>query len=257
MDALDLAAQVIGDGPPLLILHGLFGSQRNWAGIARALSDQAEVHGLDMRNHGLSPWNAKMSYDDMAADVTRYIEDRALAGVRLLGHSMGGKVAMRLALLRPELVARLIVVDIAPVPYHNDHYSGFIAAMLQLPLDRLERRDEADRLLKPVIEDDILRAFLLQNLVRDGDHFRWRINLPGIDANMPALIGFPASDEVYPGPTTFLAGDRSNYIRPRDQEPIVTHFPTARLQEVADSGHWPHAEQPARFLALVRPLLDG
>jgi pimeloyl-ACP methyl ester carboxylesterase len=254
---LDLAAQIFGEGPPVLILHGLFGSQRNWGGIIRALATDVQIHGLDLRNHGESPWAESMTYDEMAADAGRYIEKNALGAVTLLGHSMGGKVGMRLALTRPDLLSRLIVVDIAPVSYHNEHYSDYVAAMQALPLDRLTRRAEADEALKPAIPDDSLRAFLLQNMVSDGGHFRWRINLANIGANMKTLIAFPHSAATFDAPAFFLAGERSNYIRPRDRESIVTLFPQAEIQEIPDSGHWPHAEHPERFLAMVRPLLKG
>jgi esterase len=254
---IDLASQTMGSGPPLIILHGLFGSQRNWGGIARALAAGNEIHGLDLRNHGDSPWSTAMGYDEMAADVARYIERHKLAPAALLGHSMGGKVGMRLAMHRPELIERLIVVDIAPVPYHNEHYSGYVEAMLKLPLDRITRRADADAALKPVIGDDSLRAFLLQNLVSAEGHFRWRINLADIGRNMQSLIGFPDGGVPFAGPTSFLAGERSNYIRPRDKDRILTLFPAARLLEIPDCGHWPHAEHPERFLAMVRPLLTS
>jgi len=253
----DLASQVLGEGPPLIILHGLFGSQRNWGGIARALAGQFRVHGLDMRNHGDSPWRAGMTYDDMAADVGRYIDAHGLAPVALLGHSMGGKAAMRLALERPQLIAKLIVVDIAPVPYHNEQYSDYIEAMLRLDLHAIGRRADADAALKPVITDDSLRAFLLQNLVSDEGSFRWRLNLADIGANMTALIGFPGGGAPFAGPTWFLAGERSNYIRPRDEETIRRLFPKSQIIEIPDVGHWPHAEQPDRFLAMLRPILNG
>ena len=255
MTALTLAAQIFGEGPPVVILHGLFGSQRNWGGIIRTLAADNEIHGLDLRNHGESPWSESMTYDDMAEDVAHYIETQDIGPCTLLGHSMGGKVGMRLALTRPELLSKLIVVDIAPVPYHNEHYSGYVEAMLALPLDQMTRRADADASLKPAIPDDMLRAFLLQNLVSDGGHFRWRVNLANIGANMPAIIGFPDSDSRFEQPAFFLAGERSNYIRPRDKDAILRLFPEAVLEEIADSGHWPHAEHPERFLGMVRPLL--
>jgi len=253
----DLAASVLGDGPPLLILHGLFGSQRNWGGIIRQLAQHNRVHGLDLRNHGESPWRASMGYDEMAADLARYIEANDLGKAAILGHSMGGKVAMRLALNRPDLVERLIVVDIAPVPYHNEHYSNYVEAMLGMDLTRITRRADADAALKPVIEDDSLRAFLLQNLVSDEGTFRWRINLKDIGANMQALIGFPDGGAPFEGPTWFIAGERSNYIRPKHRDTVLHLFPNAKLLEIADSGHWPHAEHPERFLAMLRPLLEA
>lgn len=254
---LALNAQIIGQGPPLIILHGLFGSQRNWGLIARALADQAQIHGLDLRNHGQSPWDKAMDYDLMAGDVARYIDENRLARVGILGHSMGGKVAMRLALTRPELVASLIIVDIAPVPYHNDHYSDYIAAMLALPLDQFTRRSEVDLALQKVIPDDNLRAFLLQNLQSVEGRFVWRINLADIGRAMPAILDFPASNSMFPDKSWFLAGEKSNYIRPRDRDAIARLFPAATLLEIADSGHWPHAEHPERFIAMLRPILAG
>jgi pimeloyl-ACP methyl ester carboxylesterase len=261
MDVVTLAAGVAGQGSPLVILHGLFGSHRNWGSVSRALTETAspplQVHALDLRNHGDSPWHPRMGYDDMAADVAHYILQNHLAPVTLLGHSMGGKTAMRLAALRPALISRLIIVDIAPAPYRHDQNSGFVRALQQLPLASLTRRAEADSLLQPAIQDDMLRAFLLQNLVSDAGGFRWRLNLADIGANMPDLIGFPADGSAFTGPTSFLAGERSDYIRPRDREAIMSLFPAAQLFELADCGHWPHAEQPALFLARLRALLDA
>jgi pimeloyl-ACP methyl ester carboxylesterase len=257
MTALDLAAQIFGEGPPVIILHGLFGSQRNWGGIIRALAPDMQIHGLDLRNHGESPWADSMSYAEMAEDVAHYIESNSIGPVALMGHSMGGKVGMRLAQTRPELLSRLVVVDIAPVSYHNEHYSNYVAAMLALPLGEITRRAEADAALKSDIPDDMLRAFLLQNMISDSGRFSWRINLAGIGANMPHLIGYPEGDTKFDKPTFFLAGERSNYIRPRDKERILNLFPQAKIDEIPDSGHWPHAEHPDRFLAMVRPLLKG
>ncbi len=257
MTAIDLAAQIFGEGRPVIILHGLFGSQRNWGGIIRALAPDMQIHGLDLRNHGESPWADSMSYAEMADDVAHYIENKGIGPVTLMGHSMGGKVGMRLAQTRPELLSRLVVVDIAPVSYHNEHYSKYVAAMQALPLDKITRRAEADAALKSDIPDDMLRAFLLQNMVSDSGSFSWRINLAGIGANMHHLIGYPEGDATFDKPTFFLAGERSNYIRPRDKERILTLFPQAKIDEIPDSGHWPHAEHPDRFLAMVRPLLKG
>lgn len=257
MTALDLAAQIFGEGPPVIILHGLFGSQRNWGGIIRALAPEIRIHGLDLRNHGDSPWADSMSYQEMAEDVAHYIEGQGLGPVTLMGHSMGGKVGMRLAQTRPELLSCLVVVDIAPVSYHNEHYSNYVAAMQALKLDKVTRRADADAALKPAIPDDMLRAFLLQNMVSDAGTFHWRINLAGIGANMHHLIGYPEGDASFAKPTFFLAGEKSNYIRPRDKERILGLFPDATIDEIPDSGHWPHAEHPDRFLAMVRPLLKG
>lgn len=256
MAVVELASQIIGDGPPLIILHGLFGSGHNWGRMARGLADIRQVHSLDLRNHGSSPWTTAMTYPDMASDVAAYAERRGLIPCDVLGHSMGGKTAMTLALTRPELVERLIIVDIAPVSYAgaNDH-SGQIAAMRSLDLSILSHRAEIDRHLASGLPDPVLRAFLMQNLVRDGSHFRWRINLEGIEASLPALVGFPGISASFTGPTTFFAGETSNFIRPRDEAEMQIKFPHCRLIEVGDSGHTPHADHPDKFLNLLRTAL--
>ncbi|MDR3438233.1 alpha/beta fold hydrolase [Telmatospirillum sp.] len=255
MSALELNAQVIGDGSPLIILHGLFGSARNWGSIARGLADIRQVHALDLRNHGSSPWDGTMTYEDMADDVAKYIERRGLMPCDVLGHSMGGKTAMVLALTDPELVERLIVVDIAPAGYVRESFPEYLRAMQAVDLDQLHRRADVDAALAPSIEDPSLRAFLLQNLVSESGRFHWRINLAGIAPNLPAIIDFPQFDTSFDGSTTFLAGERSDYIRPRDQTAIDRLFPQATLTEIGQTGHWPHAEQPEHFLELVRKAL--
>ena len=255
MSTLALASQVVGEGSPLVVLHGLFGSARNWASVARGLSDIRQVHALDLRNHGSSPWSEQMTYERMAADVALYIETRGLAPCDVLGHSMGGKTAMVLALTEPELVERLIVVDIAPIGYVRESFPEYVRAMKDIDLAHTHRRADVDAQLTPYIPDASLRAFLLQNLVSEHGRFHWRINLDGIGPNLPAIIDFPPFKYGFSGATTFLAGERSDYIRPRDEAAIHRLFPHSKLIEIGQSGHWPHAEQPERFLSLVRQAL--
>lgn len=255
MTALELAAEVTGEGPPLVILHGLFGSARNWGLIAKRLSDIRRVHGLDLRNHGASPWSDDMSYPAMAGDVAATIERQGIGPCDVLGHSMGGKTAMALALARPDLVRRLIVVDIAPVTYQREAYPSYVEAMQKADLTTATRRSEVEAQLAAAVPEAELRAFLVQNLVRDGGHFRWRINLSGISANLDTVTAWPTIAGRFNGPTTFLAGERSNYIRPRDEAAVKALFPAATLIEVGGAGHWAHAEQPERFLTLVRRVL--
>jgi len=254
---MDLSSQIVGEGEPLVILHGLFGSARNWGAICRALGDIRQVHALDLRNHGSSPWSDEMSYEAMAEDVADYIAKRGLAPCDMLGHSMGGKTAMHLALTQPELIERLIVVDIAPVGYIRESFPEYVAAMKRVDLSRTTRRADVDAELAPAIPVDSLRAFLLQNLVSEHGHFHWRINLDGIGPNLPAIIGFPEHHGGFSSPTTFLAGERSDYIRPRDEAVIKALFPHSKLIEIGNSGHWPHAEQPEKFLKLVRSALTA
>lgn len=254
-----IADQVVGSGSPLLVLHGLFGSGRNWGGIARTLAQEGrEVHLLDARNHGGSPWVATMTYPEMAADVAAHIEKLGTGPIDVIGHSMGGKTAMTLALTRPDLVRRLICVDIAPVTYRGgaqEPYAAYIDAMMRLDLAGLKRRAEADAALAGAVIDASMRAFLVQNLESAEAGYHWRINLAAIGANLAALTGFPELDTQYDGPMTVLAGELSNYVRPRDEAVIRTYFPEARIVVIDGAGHWPHADQPERLLGLLREAL--
>jgi pimeloyl-ACP methyl ester carboxylesterase len=253
-----LASDQFGEaGPPVVILHGLLGSARNWASVGKELVGAHRVFALDLRNHGRSPWAATMSFDDMAGDVAAFVEDRGLGLVALIGHSLGGKVAMRLALTRPDLVQRLVVVDVAPVPY-ADTFGPFVAAMREVDLATVQRRADADLQLQGAVPDAVLRNFLLQNLVKTDAGFVWRVNLEALAANMDELLGFaaPAPDAAYLGPTLFIAGGRSRYIEPEHRPLIARLFPNAEHVVIADAGHWPHAERPAEFLTHLRQFLD-
>jgi pimeloyl-ACP methyl ester carboxylesterase len=250
-DAFDAA------GPPVVILHGLLGSARNWTSIAKELAASHRVFALDLRNHGRSPWAATMSFDEMAGDVAAFIERHGLGALTLIGHSLGGKVAMRLALTRPELIERLLVVDVAPVAYAHS-FGPFVEAMRQVDLAAVQRRGDADLQLRDAVPDAVLRNFLLQNLVKTDAGFVWRVNLEALAANMDALLGFPmpAADAAYGGPTLFIAGGRSHYLTPEHQPLIERLFPNAEHAVIAGAGHWLHAECPAEFLADVRRFLS-
>lgn len=257
-----LASLEEGSGPPLAILHGLFGSGRNWAAIAARLAAHWRVIRLDLRNHGGSDWADGMDYKALAADVHAALAALGIAKFALLGHSMGGKTAMVEALVNPGAVERLVVVDIAPVAYPPRHL-GHAEAMRAVDLTAARRRGDADRQLAAAIPDAAERAFLLQNLVFDT-HFaqgrpRWRLNLAAIAHAMPALTGFPsfAPGARYDGPALFVAGGRSDYVRPEHEPEIRRLFPAARIARIADAGHWLHAEQPQQFLDLVTRFLAG
>jgi pimeloyl-ACP methyl ester carboxylesterase len=244
--------------PALVILHGLLGSARNWGGIARALAGTRRVVALDLPNHGASPWSEAMDYRFLAAEVAACIE--TLGGpAAVLGHSMGGKAAMALALTRPELVERLVVADIAPVAYAHS-FAPYIRAMRAVPLGALARRGDADALLAPHIPDPGVRAFLLQNLETGEAGYRWRPNLAVLGAAMDDLLGFPAfaATTRYDGPVLVLAGARSDYVRPEHLAEILRLFPAARVETIAGAGHWLHADQPEAFIAVLRRFLtDG
>jgi esterase len=256
MTSLLLHATEYGSGPPLAILHGLFGSGRNWASIAKRLAAHHRVIAFDLRNHGASPWAATMAYDEMADDVCASLTALGCNRFALLGHSMGGKVAMLAALRDPEAVERLVVADIAPVAYQPRHL-GMIQAMRSLDLAGVRRRAEADARLAQAVPDPAERAFLLQNLVFDGGAMRWRINLEAIERAMPVLVGFPPlpSGTTYKGSTLFIGGGHSDYLRPEHEPQIRRLFPRARIARIAKAGHWLHAETPQAFLDLVEPFL--
>lgn len=257
-DPVDLAVTLHGDvedrGEPVVVLHGLFGSGRNWMTIARRLAATRRVLAPDLRNHGASPWAEPMDYPAMAADVANVLVHRANRAVTLVGHSMGGKVAMVLALARPGLVRRLVVVDVAPVTYPST-FGSYAQAMHAASLDGVTRRSQVDDQLAEAVPDQGVRAFLLQNLVLDEHGARWRVNLPVLEASMGTIAGFPDTppDVQYKKPVLFVAGERSDYLAP-DHEPAVRRlFPQADLAVVPGAGHWVHAEKPVELLA----LLDG
>lgn len=241
--------------PTLLIAHGLYGSGRNWGVIARRLADRREVIAVDMRNHGESPRSATQSYPDMAADLAEVIEVLG-PPVDLLGHSMGGKAAMQLALTRPDLIRRLIVADIAPVAYTHDQ-TRHVHAMAALDLSQITTRAEADVALAAKIDDPSLRAFFLQSLDLRERPPRWKLHLPVLEAEMPKIVGWPGTEGRFDGPTLFLTGAESTYVQPEHREAIRTLFPKARFAKIPGAGHWLHAEKPREFEETVRVFLEA
>ncbi|NNE51648.1 MAG: alpha/beta fold hydrolase [Sulfitobacter sp.] len=239
--------------PPLLIVHGLYGSGRNWGVIAKRLSDSRRVITPDMRNHGRSPRSDSHGYPDMAADLAELI--RHIGGpVDLCGHSMGGKAAMALALTEPDLINRLTVADIAPVTYDHSQ-AGFIAAMRQVDLANLTRRSDAESQLSAAGVDRALQSFFTQSL--DVPNKRWRLNLDALEAEMHRIIGWPEElTGPFDGPTLFLSGGVSDYVRPEHRANIKNLFPAARFAKLPGAGHWLHAEKPREFEAAVRAFLE-
>ncbi|MEJ6393959.1 alpha/beta fold hydrolase [Gymnodinialimonas sp. 2305UL16-5] len=242
-----------GDGPPVLIVHGLFGSGRNWGVIAKRLSDLRRTVIVDMRNHGASDWMAPHDYPAMATDLADVIAH--IGGVAdVIGHSMGGKAAMVLAATQPDLLRRLIVADIAPVAYTHTQ-SGMIEAMRAVDLSAVEARADADAQLAPHVSEPGIRAFLLQSLDVRGK--TWRLNLDQLDADMPSIIGFPTLRGRFDGPVLMLSGAESDYVRP-DHRPIIKDlFPKARFAKLPGAGHWLHADKPREFEAACRAFLDA
>jgi pimeloyl-ACP methyl ester carboxylesterase len=243
-------------GPPIVILHGLLGSHRNWRSVAHALAAEHRVHAADLRNHGQSPHSDRMDYPHLTADVIALIHALGLRRVRLIGHSLGGKVAMCLALAEPDLVESVAIVDMAPVAYPNRN-APILEALRSLPLAALSDRQSADRQLAATIADASLRQFLLTNLVQTGDGFCWQPNLAALISAAQVLSDFPAfgPETAFPGPALFISGALSPYRVADHLGAIGTLFPEAHHRPIAGAGHWPHVECPADFLSALRDFL--
>jgi esterase len=260
-----LAATTYGDhGPRVVLLHGLFGQGRNFTGVAKALADEARVTLLDLPDHGRSPWSEDFSYPGMADRVADVLAATA-PGERwtVVGHSMGGKVAMLVALRRPELVERLCVVDVAPVPTAAvSSFGTYVAALRQVDLATLPDRATADRTVATLVPDPVVRGFLLQNLRRDGSgeqaRWRWQMNLALLGERLPEIAGWPDGPlGTYDGPVLWLAGVDSDYVRTAYAPAMRALFPRVRLVRVKNAGHWVHADQPAVFVSALRRFLEA
>ena len=249
-------ADTATNAPPLVIAHGLYGSARNWGVIARRLADRRDVIAVDMRNHGQSPRAATQSYPDMAADLAEVIAEIGQP-VDLLGHSMGGKASMQLALTQGALLRRLVVADIAPVAYDHDQ-SQHIRAMRSLDMAGLTTRGEADRRLAEAVPDPGLRAFFLQSLdLKSEGGPRWRLNLDVLEAEMDKIVGWPGTTGVFDKPTLFLTGAESHYVKSEYRDAIRAQFPKARFAKLPGASHWLHADRPREFEETVRVFLTA
>jgi len=246
-----------GEGSPaIVILHGMLGSSRNWTAVGRELSEARRVYALDLRNHGMSPHADSMTYEEMAQDVVDWLDGRGLPQAEIVGHSMGGKVAMALACRQPGRVSRLVVVDIAPRDYHWPAHRAEFAAMLELDLGDLRSRAEAEMRMEGRVGDWAMRKFIATNLERTHEGaWRWQVNLPVVAASLGQLERNPLGEaDRYAGPALFIAGAKSGYVRAADRAAILRHFPLARIETLGGCGHNPHIE--ARE-ALVRAVLAG
>lgn len=239
------------DAPTVLIVHGLFGSGRNWGVIAKRLSDQARVITVDQRNHGQSGWTKTHTYADMADDLAELIVH--LGGpVHVVGHSMGGKAAMVLAVQKPELVERLVVGDIAPVAYTHSQMQ-FITAMREVDLTKLSRRSDAETQLGKMGVEPALQSFFTQSLDVPGK--RWRLNLDVLAQDMDKILSFPPLESDFHGPTLFLSGAESDYVTAEHRPTIKRLFPSARFAKLPNAGHWLHADKPREFESALRTFL--
>ncbi len=247
----------VGQGEPLLILHGLFGSSRNWQSLVRRYAEHFDVIAVDLRNHGQSFHNDAMDYVAMAEDVRALIETLGLSSVRIIGHSMGGKVALRLAIDHGDIINRIVVADIAPVNYQHDH-NETLEAMSAVDLNQIAGRADADDQMKSTIAEAPLRAFLLQNLVRQENNWKWRVNLQAIESHMSELTGFdlPASEHI-DTPALFIYGSESDYVGEGERQIIQKQFSNAQLHSIDGAGHWLQAEKPDVFFDVTLNYLQS
>ncbi|WP_339674646.1 alpha/beta fold hydrolase [uncultured Zhongshania sp.] len=257
--AVQLHTEVSGSGPvSVVLLHGLFGSASNLMSVARSLESHFTVVRMDLRNHGKSAHSDQMDIPVMAEDVIAAMDVLEMPCAHFLGHSLGGKVAMQVAITHPERVKRLIVADIAPVRYGRGH-DAIITSLLALELRSLKNREQADQLLTKSVPEVAIRQFLLKNLMRDGkDGWAWRMNLPVIAELYDNLRDAPSA-EPFDGPTLFIRGELSGYIRDENRAPMMRQFPNMYFETIANAGHWLHAEYPLIFNGLVNEFLraDG
>ena len=246
-----------GQGEPLIILHGLFGTLDNWQTIAKQLATEYTVYILDQRNHGRSPHFDRMDYTLMAEDLRDFLESNWIHKTHIMGHSMGGKTAMQFALSYPDIVDKLVVVDIAPKIYKGNHQEIF-QALHNLDLKKIKNRKEADELLQPGIPDFGVRQFLLKNLSRSKDGpFQWKMNLPVIYKYYENILASVVPEYPFEGKTLFIRGGRSDYIQDKDLVEIRQLFSSAEFKTIEQSGHWIHAEAPTPFLNIVRSFLSS
>ncbi|MEM1215193.1 MAG: alpha/beta fold hydrolase [Bacteroidota bacterium] len=252
---MELNFKTFGQGPPLVILHGLFGTLDNWQTLAKRWATDYTVVLVDQRNHGRSPHLPVHDYPRMAEDLKAFLDRNWMYKVHLLGHSMGGKTAMQFALQHPEMVEKLVVVDITPKAYTGGH-EVILEALRTLPIDEVTDRKMADAFLAQNIAEVGIRQFLLKNLMREKTGgYRWKMNLPVLLEYYPAILANIDSEETFDEPTLFIRGARSHYVQDSDWSGVLAYFPTAQLATVAAAGHWVHAEQPGKLFDLVAAFL--
>ncbi len=248
-----------GGGSRVVFCHGLFGQGRNFTGIGKALAGEHRVTLVDMPDHGQSPWSERFDYVVAADQVAELLSDDD--PVALVGHSMGGKIAMLAALRHPGLVERLVVVDVAPVPYdHATEFEGYIAAMSAIDLDTLERRSQAEEALREAVPNPTVRGFLLQSLRREEDDWRWQLNLELLGRDLDAITDWPeaalSETPPYDGPVLWVGGGDSDYTHDDHVGAMDRWFPHNRRVTIKDAGHWVHSEQPEVFVEVLKRFLD-
>lgn len=254
---MELNYKTFGQGDPLLILHGMFGTLDNWQTIGKQLAEHFTVYILDQRNHGRSPHDDLIDYPAMAEDLKHFMETHWIFKAHVLGHSMGGKTAMQFALEHPDMVEKLVIVDVAPKRYAGGH-EEILAAILALDLKTVQSRNEAELFLRQRLtnQDEGTIQFLMKNLSRNPEGgFEWKMNFPAINAHYQDILAGIEVDDRFEGETLFIRGEHSNYIQDSDWQNILKLFPKAQLETISHAGHWVHADQPKILLEMVARFL--
>lgn len=249
----------VGGGPvDVVFMHGLFGQGKNWTTVAKAIGDLATSHLVDLPNHGESSWTTEFDYDEQAEIVADWLHDTFDGRpVVLVGHSMGGKMAMRLAIRHSDVVSGLVVVDISPARNESAlFFTSLVSGLRSLDLDTVASRGYADHALAERIPNDTIRRFLLQNLQRAGDHWTWKANLDMLGDELHAISGWQPIDGTYEGPALWIIGGKSDYVKPEHDEPMRQHFPALRAITLKRAGHWVHSEDPESFIEVLRAFLS-
>ncbi len=243
-----------GQGKPLIIVHGLFGNLDNWQTLGKKFAESFDTIIVDQRNHGHSPHSDDFNYDLMAEDLYELITDLNLTKVNIIGHSMGGKATMRLAQLHPDVLEKIIIVDIGPKGYPL-HHDAILAGLHAIDFDVVKTRGAADKVISKYIDTPDVKMFLLKNLYwKEKGQLAWRINLPVITQNMEVIVG-PLPKDIVGTPTLFIRGEKSNYIVEDDYNAIFNQFINSDIETIYNAGHWIHAENPYDFYQLVMDFL--
>lgn len=245
-----------GNGPPLIIIHGLLGSSDNWLTLSKSFVQDFSVYMIDLRNHGRSPHSDEFTIDAMVDDLLEFMNDQQLDSAAVLGHSLGGWVAMNFAVRHPEKVDKLIIEDFAPKKYRND-LIGFMEWLVNWDISKIESLREADEELKEISNELEVRGFIMKNLRRKkGNGFEWKINVEAIHNNLDQVSGYLGDKQKFEKPTLFIRAGKSGYIKAEDETSIKYHFPNAKIKTVSGARHWVHADEPDDFVSAVKDFLQ-